>query len=118
MHAVSSRKVAERNFRKCLGQEYRFFYNPMWCFLGDHQQRELPTGTYYYGGSGAHELFWHMLDQVMVRPELMNSFPPGGIKIVTKIRNQDLLTASGIPDDNAASDHLPVVFRLDLESQT
>jgi hypothetical protein len=114
MHAVSSRSVAQKISRRCYNTDYRFFYNPMWRLFGDSRAGDSPPGTYYYNGSNPHEIFWHMLDQVLLRPELSDKLPANGLKIITKIGDQSLLTSNGIPDRSSASDHLPVLFTLDL----
>jgi exonuclease III len=114
MHAVSSRSIAAKISRKCYNVDYPFFYNPMWSLLGDFRSGDSPPGTYYHDGSNPHEFYWHMLDQVLLRPELCERLTTNGLKIITKIGDQSLLTRSGIPDRSNASDHLPVLFTLDL----
>jgi len=55
-----------------------------------------------------------MFDQVMVRPELLSSFRNQDLKILTNVDEQSLLNASGFPNRSLGSDHLPVLFRIDL----
>lgn len=49
LHAVMDRQVAARQMREVKGRDRRFFYNPMWNFLGDASSR--PSGTYFYNDS-------------------------------------------------------------------
>jgi hypothetical protein len=65
-------------------------------------------------GRNARELGWHMLDQVVLRPEEAVRFPEDQLRIVTQVGGLSLLDVAGFPDRQAASDHLPVVFRWDL----
>jgi len=115
MHAVSSRAIAQRSPRRILDKSYSYFYNPMWNLLGD--ARGTAPATYYYGGSDLNELYWHMLDQVLVRPSLLNRFDFATLDIVTTVRTTRLTRAGGTPDDTRFSDHLPVVFGVDLSAK-
>jgi hypothetical protein len=113
MNAVISRDVARRGPRRVLNQSYPYFYNPMWNLYGDEPRLSAPA-TYYYRGSDPHELYWHMLDQVLIRPSLVDRFDFSLIDIVTAVRGARLTTATGTPDRTRFSDHLPVVFGVDL----
>ena len=69
MNAVISRAIAQSDPRRMLNQRYPYFYNPMWNLYGDEPRSSAPA-TYYYRGSDPHELYWHMLDQVLIRPSI------------------------------------------------
>ncbi|HWE96491.1 MAG TPA: endonuclease/exonuclease/phosphatase family protein [Tepidisphaeraceae bacterium] len=111
-HAVSSRQVAARQSRTVDGKTFRFFYNPMWGHFGD--RAEGPPGTYYHAGSGPDAIFWHILDQVLVRPELLPAFRNSDLQILTGDGTESFINRNGIPDKAVASDHLPLLFRLYL----
>jgi hypothetical protein len=112
-HAVMDRRIAERGKRKVQGQERRFFYNPMWSYLGDASVG--PAGTYYYYGSGQISYFWNMFDQVLIRPDLLSRFDDEDVKVLSSAGSISLLSAQQIPDRRAGSDHLPILFRIDLK---
>lgn len=112
-HAVSSRRIAQSMARKVQKQSHKFFYNPMWSHFGEHPSG--PPGTYFYDKSGNFTLFWHIFDQLLIRPELLPSFRDEALEVVTAIAGQSLLLATGQPDSQYASDHLPILFALDLE---
>jgi hypothetical protein len=116
MNAVISRAIAESNPRLMLNHSYPYFYNPMWNLYGDEPRSSAPA-TYYYRGSDPHELYWHMLDQVLIRPSLLNRFDFSVLDIVTAIRGTELTGATGTPDRTRFSDHLPVVFGVDLSAK-
>lgn len=116
MNAVSSGAIALGKPRKMLGQTYPFFYNPMWNLYGDLRGGAAP-GTYFYHGSDPHELYWHMLDQVLLRPSLMDRLNINSLDIVTSIGGKQLLSSKGVPDRRRFSDHLPVIFEVDLTTQ-
>ena len=117
LHAVASRRVASARARDVLGDTSKFFYNPMWGLLGDAREAdraiETPGGTYYYTAAEPHDLYWHMLDQVVVRPDVIPMFEHDALRIVTQVSDDWFVTDSGVPDRRAASDHLPVVFSVD-----
>jgi len=112
-HAVMSRDTARRRFRTSGGRERHFFYNPMWNHFGDCGPS--PPGSYYRSGSGQTEYFWHLFDQVLLRPELLDYFMDGGPEILTRIGQRSLVNQRGIPDRRVGSDHLPLFLDLSIE---
>jgi hypothetical protein len=115
MNAVISRAIARSEPRRIFDVSYPYFYNPMWNLYGDEHSSSAPA-TYYYRGSDPHELYWHMLDQVVLRPSLLDRFDFSSLEIVTSVRNIKLTGPKGIPDRGRFSDHLPVVFAVDLST--
>lgn len=107
-HSLPYYDIAKRKVRTIAGQEFQMFYNPMWNFLGDFKQ---PYGTHYYGGNKTDNIFFHLYDQVIIRPDLRERFVDGSLKIVTETKSRFLLKAKGIPDENI-SDHLPIIFEI------
>lgn len=112
LHAVMSRSIAERGRRKVQAKEYPFFYNPMWNMFGDKDDR--PPGTYFYSQAEQLVYFWHIFDQVLLRPESLPYFATRDLEVLTSDGHSTLLTGAGVPDASAASDHLPILFRLNL----
>lgn len=112
-HAVSDRKTALRGERTVQGKQYRFFYNPMWGRLGDTSQG--PPGTYHFNTSNYVNFFWNTFDQVLIRPELLEFFPDERLAVLSKVKEQSLLSSTGIPDTAHGSDHLPLLFAVDIE---
>jgi hypothetical protein len=110
LHAVPVTAVGSRGTRTVRGREYPFFYNPMWAQFGNGISA--PRGSYYWNGSGVSEIFWHLIDQVVVRPDAVEWLPEESLRIVTRAGVASLVTASGKPDRATASDHLPLVFEL------
>jgi hypothetical protein len=112
-NAVMHRDTAARMARTVRGDEYPFLYNPMWNHFGD--EGESVPGTYYYGHGDHVTYYWHMYDQVLVRPELLSRLPVPAVTILTMAGSVSLLNKNGRPDHEAASDHLPIVFSLNLK---
>jgi hypothetical protein len=112
LNAVMTRMVAARETRTVLAHKYPFFYNPMWGHFGD--AIEGPSGTFYDGRSEHVTYFWNMFDQVLIRPELLGMFRNEELRILSFCGERSLLTAKGLPNTSVASDHLPILFRLDL----
>ena len=109
-HGVMSREEASQERRLVLGKPYEFYYNPMWGLLGDREGR--PPGTYYYL-DGIDCLFWHMFDQVLVRPSLISAFKEKTLAVLDHDGRASLLTSRGRPNPDVC-DHLPLVFSMDL----
>lgn len=101
-----------RRSRKVDKVDRFMFYNPMWNLLGDLNK---PYGTYYYPGSNPINTYWHILDQVIIRPDLRNRFVNESLKILTTTSHRSLLDTKGHPD-KSISDHLPLTFEI-KESQ-
>lgn len=58
--------------------------------------------------------FWNLFDQVLLRPDLMERFSNDQLEILTTAAGTSLLSEDGRINAAAASDHLPVLFRLNL----
>jgi endonuclease/exonuclease/phosphatase family metal-dependent hydrolase len=111
-HATMARAEALRGQRTVSGQQYPFFCNPMWGCFGE--RGETPAGTYFHD-SGEHvSYYWNMFDQVLLRPSLVERLSTDGVEIVTHAGAVSLLSANGRPDRSVASDHLPILFGLEL----
>jgi len=113
LHGVMSRAVAATGSRTVNDKERRYFYNPMWNQFGDHAPG--PPGTYYRSPSGFKAHFWHVLDQILIRPELLERVIDEDIRVVTSIDGISLLDAGGRPNSGAYSDHLPIFAEIDLK---
>ena len=107
-HGIPVYEESIRKSRVIADEEFRMFYNPMWNFLGDFEK---PYGTYYYGGSTIDNTYWHIYDQVLIRPSLRKRFVAQSLKIILKVSTTDLLNEKGHPNDNI-SDHLPILFEI------
>jgi endonuclease/exonuclease/phosphatase (EEP) superfamily protein YafD len=112
LHATMSKVVATRGTRTVLGEDRRFFYNPMWSFLGDMSGG--PPGTFFFRASGPIAYFWHMFDQVLLRPEMAEGLGRDDILIVTSAGARTLLNQRGRPDETI-SDHLPLFVKLTIK---
>lgn len=111
LHAVMSRTIALRKQRKVRQTYYPFFYNPMWSHFGDATGE--PAGSYYDGRGGEGTIFWNMFDQVLIRPDLLAYFQPDNLEILSGDGKSSFLSKKGLPK-KTISDHLPILFRLNL----
>lgn len=111
-NAVMDRAVACAPPRKVRGVPREFFYNPMWNLFGDHGGG--PAGSYYAWRPEEPCYYWNMFDQVLIRPALLSSFHSKDLQILTTDGGASLLDQDGRPDTVGASDHLPILFRLNL----
>jgi endonuclease/exonuclease/phosphatase family metal-dependent hydrolase len=115
LNAVSSRQVASRGSRKVRSRPYPFFFNPMWAHFGD--RRGHPPGSYHYDRAGLVNYYWNVFDQVMVRPDIMDRCDGEGIKILTNAGDASLLRDDGTPNSKDFSDHLPLLFEVELKEE-
>ena len=112
LHATMDKHTARKNYRTVSEIRYDFFYNPMWSFFGE-KGKGITNGTYYYNSSKPICYFWNILDQVIIRPSLLDNFNEESLKIVTEINGVSLLNNDGIIY-NKISDHLPISFEIHL----
>jgi hypothetical protein len=110
-HAVMTRDIARKGTRVVQKEAYPFFYNPMWGHFGDDTQG--PPGTYYRWKGSLSEYFWHIWDQVLIRPDLLELFDGASLQILTECRSISFVKSSGIPNARL-SDHLPLLFALEI----
>lgn len=111
-HAVMCKRTAASGSRTVRNATRTYFYNPMWSqYCRDDANA---PGTYYYHASRPMEYFWHIYDQVLIRPSLIPAFQDSKLQILTSVGEKSLLTKNGVPSKSVGSDHLPVVFELDL----
>src|SRR4029077_14128490 len=81
LHAVMTRDIARKKDRPIGDERYPYFYNPMWGRFGDTTKG--PPGTYYKTTSSLDEYFWHTFDQVLIRPDLIDSFDETKLHVLT-----------------------------------
>ena len=113
LNAVMTRQLARRAERLVRDKSYRIFYNPMWGFFGD--RTDGPAGSYYYNAATPSNHFWNIFDQVLVRPGLMDALEE--VCILDTDGTDALLTRNGLPRRSSGSDHLPLLFRLNLRPE-
>ena len=106
-NAVRTVDIAKKGTRRIDGRDYGYFFNPMWQLLGDGQDR--PAGTYFHGPTGYASLHWHIMDQVLVRPAMLEYFDRNSVSILETCSEGRLAGNSGRPN---TSDHFPVLFNL------
>ena len=116
LNAAMCRNVA-RQMTRTFGpkddeETVRFFYNPMWRALGDRTSTNQP-GSYYNSKDKSDAVVWHCIDQVLVRPSLIDHIVDGTPSVITEIGTIRLLSRGGLPK-KMISDHLPIFVSLDL----
>ncbi len=112
LHGVMSQQIAKRIERQASHRTYPYFFNPMWQFYGD-PTTTTPSGTYYREASGEHTAYyWHLFDQVLLRPSLLPFYTRNSVCIITSIEGTTLATQDGRPNTDIGSDHFPISLKL------
>jgi Endonuclease/Exonuclease/phosphatase family len=113
--AMMTRSLARKHARDDPEQVPRF-YNPMWSRFGDLSAG--PPGTYYHRQSGYTNTYWHTLDQVLIRPDLIRAFKEDSLQVLTKVPSEggeiDLIREKRKHWEVVVSDHLPLLFEMNL----
>lgn len=114
LNSTMSKEIALTKSRNSYEYESRFFYNPMWSFFGE-SGKGIVNGTYYRNSGKNVNYFWHILDQVLLRSEMIDNFSENELEIIikTNLFNFTRINSRGVTviDDNF-SDHLPLKFSL------
>lgn len=112
-NSVMDRKIAYRNngMKRYSKTLYPYFYNPMWRFMGDFPEN-IPNGTYFYDKKYPVPYYWHILDQVLIRPSLIKYFDDNSLSIMSKSKKYKFFKKGKI--DKSISDHLPIYFTLNI----
>jgi hypothetical protein len=108
-NAAMTRRQARSGQRTVQGRSFPYLYNPMWGCFGDRTSG--PPGTFYHRSLPPEGHAWNIYDQVLLRPALMDKLEM--LEVLTTDGVDPLVTDAGLPDSVNASDHLPVLFRLD-----
>ncbi len=111
LNAVMDPDVAARVSCQRDGRTYKYFYNPMWTAYG---RRQAPLGTYYYQEPDYVRYYWHVFDQVLLRPDLIPTLGDEVPTAITELGGESLLRANGRPNDSRFSDHLPISLSLNI----
>ena len=112
LHAVMNRSLVESPSRTVLGKTYKKFYSPMWSHFGDRNDQT--SGTFYYPKADQDCLFWHLFDQILLRPELALGFKHEDFRILRKAGSVSLVRPNGTPNETIGSDHLPIALKLNF----
>lgn len=89
------------------GDRIKRFYNPIIHYLSESTEM---YGSHYYDGNTKHWTpYWHCLDQVLVRKNLVDLIQE--VKYLKRIGDESLLNRSKKPDERI-SDHLPLLVTL------
>jgi exonuclease III len=110
IHGLMTKELAARNDRKYKGALYRRFYNPMWGLFGDRTLG--PAGTHFWESSAPSNQHWSILDQVLLRPSLMDRLH--NLQILEGDGYHSFLTGRGTPNRADISDHLPILFQIEI----
>ena len=104
-----TRRLAELPDHVYREMRYRRFYNPMWGLFGDRTPG--PPGSYYWEADAPHNPLWCMLDQLLLRPGLIDRLKD--LRLLDHDGTQSLTKNNGRPDEEQSSDHFPLLFALE-----
>jgi hypothetical protein len=111
-NATLSYLIAKSGKRRFHFDDYEYFYNPMWNWLGDREHStgnyKLPGSYYYKSTSDVSQIYWNVFDKVIVRPSIIDVIDYSSLKIIDVIPNEKLKTNI---------DHLPIRFQLIISAK-
>lgn len=110
-HATMSRPIAQSESRKVAKKKMPILYNPSWSAFAT--QTSDVYGSYYYRSGKPDTQFWHMLDQALVSPSLLQYVADPAVRLVSSTSSTSLRSARGLLSKSTVSDHLPILLRLE-----
>ena len=116
MPMVSFTGMCATNATDCIARDIvtraeegkRLFYNPMWSLYSVFAQR---PGTHKYSRFGEDVIRWHFVDQVIIRPSLIDAFKFNSLKLISGTKVHKYTNKNGVPN---LSDHLPIACEVEL----
>jgi len=109
-----------RNVASTPDKRLKHFYNPMWSRMGREVEDGVP-GTYYWNASRPSNIYWNYLDQVLIGYDLLDGFTDDRFRILTSIsvagKERRLIRKKDIHWEIELSDHLPILFDVDLSQE-
>lgn len=111
-NATMSKTVIKNLNPRVFGErEYKYFFNPSWNLLGKENNQDI-LGTYYFSNLSQNKLsYWHVLDQLLLRGDILHNLEEETFKIIFNLPGYDIIK-DGVPNDKEYSDHLPIIFTL------
>jgi hypothetical protein len=121
-NAILSKEEIRYNPTRSFGYMKRsFYYNPSWEVYNSLSQK----GTYHFSqNTKAVNPYWHLLDQVLVSSDLMDSYVfrsfnvitniggHGGTELLKKEKSKTTKIERLVPNRSKFSDHLPITFEM------
>lgn len=108
-HGTMFKDEAIKLKRTVLGEHKKYFYNPMWSYMGNGYKPVL--GTYYYRDNKTMCYHWNTFDQILLRPSLIKEFSLENINIIHDLGDSSLIK-NNKPYKQGYSDHLPVLLSI------
>lgn len=108
-HGTMFKDEAIKKERTVLGELKKYFYNPMWSYMGNSYNPVV--GTYYYKDNRTVCYHWNTFDQILLRPSLIKGFSLDDINIINYIHGIELIK-NNKPNKKQYSDHLPILLRI------
>lgn len=112
-HAIMDSNIAKNGSRVVQSENYEYFYNPMWSLYGDIGNNV--SGSYFYKNAELVNYHWNVFDQVLIRPSLVDNFDKESLRFLDFDGEKSLLKSNGTPDKDKYSDHLPLMFTINLD---
>ncbi len=106
MSATNGLACSRREEVTRAGEKTKLFYNPMWTLYSPYKDR---PGSHRYSRLGEDVVSWHFLDQVIIRPTLIDSFKFESLKLINGTENYNYLNRNQTP---YLSDHLPLMCEI------
>ncbi len=106
MGATNGQDCSLRRSIKSYEVSNQLFYNPMWTLYAAHKER---PGGHKYLNTPNHVLTWHFLDQVIIRPSLIEYFNFESLLVIKRTKNFNYLNNNQVPK---VSGHLPLMCEI------
>jgi hypothetical protein len=115
LHTTMCSQTAQQGARIISGTKKRYFFNPSWKAYSNVGKKNEPPGTIFYDHRYDTSLpYWNLLDQVIIRPELIIGNLNFKIIHEAEAKGRSLLNSDLKPNESLYSDHLPILYSIKL----
>ena len=112
-NSTLSGEIAKNGPRVFHFENYQYFYNPMWNWLGDREHnsgnKKVPGSFFHKSTGDVNQIYWNVFDKVIVRPDLIDIIDYSTLKIFDPKGTSGEKTSNNFEN---YSDHYPLSFRL------
>ena len=112
--------VSDTKFK--FGSHNILYYNPSWTLLGDfvnkldYSKHKRTGGSFYFKKKISRSLYWHLIDQIIMRKSLINEFVSEDLEIIENEFIKTEILREPKKDENKI-DHFPLKFSFNFKTK-
>jgi exonuclease III len=120
--AHNNRELITSDTKTKFGRSNTMYYNPSWTLLGDfvnkseYKANNRSGGSFYYKEKKSRCLYWHLIDQIIMRHSLIDEFVSEELEIIEDETLKNELIKDKVKGINKV-DHFPLKFSFNFKNK-